>query len=201
MESLQKFNTPAKLHNFKRSVDEVNTYKEKLKILARLDRLQEKIKQVNEIVLYLKTAQTYMLEERGHTRTGNVPMWFSEVDAVLDSVLAAILERGEEENNLDGQVRKLKSLKEKYIAIYLALHSKARLNAAADNKRQQLLQDERLKALKQLKEIDILPGSKCDTLIDRITAMKPCWSLTKQKMEKVPPFVLIAFFYPRKRKA
>jgi predicted ATPase len=173
MESLQKFNTPAKLQNFKYSVEEVNDYKEKLKKIDQIIILKEKIKEINEIALYLKHVQTNMADD-------------TELVAQVDEALKDVIDDIKKNNDIANSMNTLKKLKSKYIDLYLGMHNQARLSASEDNKKQKLLYDKKINALRQLKEIDILPGNKCDELIDKITKMKPCWNLTKEKLERFP---------------
>lgn len=170
MESLQKFNTPAKLRNFKNTVAEIDDFKEKLIVMKKLTRLKERIKQLNPIAFYLRNAQT------------NDTDWLSKVDNALDNALIKI----KEDNDIATDINTIKSLKTKYIAMYISAHNKARLNAAQDNRKQKLLQHKKLIALKQLKTIEILPGNRCDELIVKITSVKTCWNLNKEKLESFP---------------
>ncbi|MEA3314002.1 MAG: DUF6079 family protein, partial [Caldisericota bacterium] len=173
MESLQIFNTPAKLQNFKYSVEEVNDHKEKLKKLYKLNIMKDKIKEINEIVLYLKHAQTNMTDD-------------TELVIQVDDTLNNILDDIRKDKDISDSINALKKLKSKYIDMYINMHNRVRLNASEDDKKQKLLYDKRINALRQLKEIDILPGNKCDEFIDKITRMKTCWNLTKEKLERFP---------------
>lgn len=173
MESLQKFNTPAKLQNFKYSVEEVNDYKEKLKKIYKLNVMKDKIKDINEIVLYLKHAQTNMADD-------------TELVLRVDDALKNVLDDIKKDKDISDSINALKKLRSKYIDMYINMHNRVRLNASEDGKKQKLLYDKRINALKQLKEIDILPGNKCNELINKITSMKSCWNLTKEKLEGLP---------------
>lgn len=173
MESLQKFNTPAKLQNFKYSVEEVNNYKEKLKKIYKLNIMKDKIKEINEIVFYLKHAQTNMADN-------------TELVLQVDDASKNVLDDIRKNKDISTNINTLKKLKSKYIDMYINMHNRVRLNASEDGKKQKLLYDKRINALRQLKEIDILPGNKCSELINKITSMKSCWNLTKEKLEGLP---------------
>jgi len=105
-----------------------------------------------------------------------------QVDVVLKNSFVDI----KENKDISDSIIVLKKLKSKYIDIYLGMHNRVRLNASEDNRKQKLLYDKKINALRQLKEIDILPGNKCDEFIDKITRMKTCWNLTKEKLEGLP---------------
>jgi succinate dehydrogenase flavin-adding protein (antitoxin of CptAB toxin-antitoxin module) len=83
-------------------------------------------------------------------------------------------------------VAKLTQAKKDYIAAYMALHVKARLNAAQDKKKAQLLNDSRLRTLQQLATISLLPVGNLTELQDRFGKVKSCFSVTEAELEASP---------------
>jgi hypothetical protein len=82
--------------------------------------------------------------------------------------------------------RSLQQLKQEYVDAYLALHGKARLGANEDSKKKRLLQDIRLGRLAKLAGIELLPRAQLAELQNRLAALKPCYSLTKEDLEPTP---------------
>src|SRR5262249_46526303 len=69
---------------------------------------------------------------------------------------------------------------------YLVLHAKARLGASDDGKKKKLLQDARLGRLVKLAGIELLPRAQLVDLQNRLTSLKPCFSLTKVDLDVNP---------------
>ena len=82
--------------------------------------------------------------------------------------------------------RSLQQLKQEYVDEYLALHGKARLGAIEDGQKKRLLQDSRLGRLAKLAGIELLPRAQLAELQNRLAALKPCYSLTKEDLEPTP---------------
>ena len=60
----------------------------------------------------------------------------------------------------------LAELKRSYINTYLEMHTKARLGVEGDKKKKALMNDERLKTLRDLASIDLMPQSQLMELED-----------------------------------
>ncbi len=171
LEAALIYDTPAKLRNFKYSVEEVQAQKEAKDLIEWLKQLQQRVNELSAVATYLVTAQQHLPVNND---------WQQEVENALDDLLHA-LRQGE---SCQAELQKLQQLKDKYIDIYMGLHSNTRLNANEDNKKGKLLNDARLKALKQLSSIELLPASQLEQLLNSITLLRTCWSLTKDDMKK-----------------
>lgn len=82
--------------------------------------------------------------------------------------------------------RVLVELKQSYIADYIALHSRARLGANDDRRKERLLHDERLAALTKLSTIQVLSHSRLIDIQDRLADLKSCFALTEQQLQDDP---------------
>lgn len=170
LESLLIYNAPAKLNNFRYSVDDVNAQKKGLDLLAKVKRLQQKVNETLSLANYLITAGQHLPMEH---------FWQEEAQIALEDLLQAL----KNEKNYQAELLKINEVKKQYQNIYMEMHSKARLNASDDNRKTALMNDKRLIALKQLSTIELLPKAHFEALIKNITSLKTCWSLTKVVLE------------------
>ncbi len=173
LETVLIYDTPAKLKNFKYTVEEVNAQNEARKLVKKLMQLQQRVNEISAVANYLVMAQQLLPEDHD---------WHQEVETALEDLLH-VLKQGE---SCQAELQELRRLKDKYIDIYLGLHGGSRLNATQDNKKSKLLSDPRIKALKQLSSIELLPANQLDQLLGDITDLKTCWNLTKDDLKQQP---------------
>ncbi len=171
LEALLVFNAPAKLNNFRFSVDEINIHRSSLELLNKVRQIQQKVAEVNPAALYLISAGQHLPLDHE---------WQEEAEIVLEDLLDAL----KEGHSCHAELARLQEVKKTYQDIYLAQHAKARLNAADDNRKNALLNDSRFTALKQLATIDLLPKGHFESMVKSLTALKTCWSLTKADLDK-----------------
>ncbi|WP_003539947.1 DUF6079 family protein [Desulfotomaculum nigrificans] len=170
LEVVMVYNTPAKLHNFKFTVDQVAEQKAALDLLKKLKELQQRVNHLSPHANYLVTAQQHLPLDH---------QWQADVEAALGELLQAL----KEGQPYDAQLQQIRELKKQYQDYYMSMHTRSRLNAAEGNQRNILLNDPRVAALKQLSTIDLLPDTQLNLLLGRITALQECWKLTKNDLE------------------
>ncbi|WP_044893683.1 DUF6079 family protein [Bacillus alveayuensis] len=174
LEGLQVYNTRAKMTNLKYSVSDIEQQNENLKIVTKLEQLQQKIHEYTKVADYLSKAKLVMSTNRE---------WLESVDVALDNLAIAL----KENSDCSSEIRELEKLKEEYIQHYLQLHHQARLNATEENKKKALLNDKRYLALKELvSRIDLLPRQALDEWIKNIQSLKSCYQLTREQLQHDP---------------
>lgn len=173
LETVMIYNTAAKLHNFKYSVDEVDAQKIAVEMVEKVKKLQKQATEVTGIANYLIAAQNYL--PSGHE-------WLVRSDENLAVLLDAI----KSGRSYTSTLQITKQLKRDYADIYMSLHERSRLGAHEDNAKQSLLNDARVSALKQLCTINLLPRNILDRKLDSLTSLIACWSLTKEVLEQKP---------------
>jgi succinate dehydrogenase flavin-adding protein (antitoxin of CptAB toxin-antitoxin module) len=178
-ESLQAFNTVGKLKNFNYSASEIETHQNALKILRIINIIKDFINNQNLLVTWLSNAQVAMPAE---------DPWIVEFHAGKDNVLELVKQaKTEEIRSLSSKVNlELQSIKRSYIKHYSALHSKIRLNKNEDDKKSALYNDFRLKCLIKLAEIDIMPKQQVTELLEKLSGLKSCFSLTENNLQNNP---------------
>jgi uncharacterized protein DUF6079 len=180
LESLQAFNTPGKLKNFKHDGSQIAAQKEGLSQLKALEGLVQLAQDLGVVAAYLATAEAVMLADNP---------WREKVGARRGEVFAQLSSPGKRASS---QVQRqlaqgLLQVKQEYIDAYLALHGKARLGANDDAKKKKLLQDPRLGRLRKLAMgIELLPRAQLADVEDRLTRIQTCFSLTKAELESNP---------------
>ena len=82
--------------------------------------------------------------------------------------------------------RRLASLKNEYVRSYLALHTKVRLGAVDSTRKTKLMGDERLKALRGLSKIELMPRQHLLDYEARLEGLRTCFALTERELRMVP---------------
>ena len=83
-------------------------------------------------------------------------------------------------------LRRLGDLKKRFVGVYLDLHAKARLGVNDDQKKSELMRDERLGRLRVLSAIDLMPVRHMTDFLDRLAGLQSCFTLTKEELEVSP---------------
>ena len=179
LESLQAYNSPGKLKNFKHDVDGVKNHESALKILDELHDLEALTEDLSKVTNYLNIAETVL--------PGENP-WVTDMKSARAEVLGKI---GEPESRASQSFRqktqqKLTQLKQDYVKIYLDLHTKSRLGVSEDKRKGKLTSDPRLEALKILTTIDLMPRQHLSDFQNRLSSLRSCFALTKQDLDSAP---------------
>jgi hypothetical protein len=179
LESLQAFNSPGKLKNFRYDAPEVNGHREGLRTLEEIESLQELAAALGTTAAYLSTAEAVL--PAGHE-------WSGRMKTVREDVLGQLSDpagRGAADFRQQTQ-RELTGLKKAYLQAYLDLHTRARLGVNEDKHKSRLMNDERLKALQKLSAIDIMPRQQLTGFQNRLAGLKSCFTLTERGLNASP---------------
>jgi len=179
LESLQTYNTPGKLHNFRYSADEVKGQAASRALVVDLETLAEVVAAIQPLTAYLGVAMAVL--PANHE-------WSQEVKALQDEQLAQLRDSGNWRQptlrvSLSGALDNLRS---EYIQVYLGLHRRARLNAAEDDRKKQLVGDPRHKQLTSLAAIDFLPVAELKEWESDLVALHPCYAIGASDLREHP---------------
>lgn len=179
LESLQTFNSPGKLKNFRHDAQEVKDYGDGLKVLSELESVQELVNDLGPVAAYLSTADAVLGPEHE---------WVERMRAARESVLKEVSDQATRTSSaFRQQTRRLfTDLKKAYVQGYLTLHTRARLGAREDKRKNALMQDERLKTLSRLSIIDLMPRQHLTDYQNRLAGLKSCLALTEQDLDAAP---------------
>lgn len=138
LESLQAYNTPGKLKNFKYDAADIKGYQATFTRLKEVEDLQVFCGELAQFTQYLSAAEAVLPEDHP---------WVTESKQKRTELLTEIRKPAQRESETfkADALKQLKKLKAGYIKVYLDLYRKARLSLAQDKEKKDLLQDYRLK--------------------------------------------------------
>ncbi|BCW97487.1 MAG: hypothetical protein KatS3mg024_0314 [Armatimonadota bacterium] len=185
LESLQAYSTPGKLKNFRYDAQEVKRHEDGLRALSEIQSLQELVSDLVPVASYLSTAEAVLPTDHE---------WVERMRKVRTEVLTAVSSYGsrvlgqKDAGHATGDPRaeirgKLTTLKKSYVQAYLDLHTRARLGVNEDKRKQAMLADKRLKTLRSLSAIDLMPLRLLTHFENRLADLKSCFVLTEQDLE------------------
>ncbi len=186
LESLQAFNTPAKLKNFKYSEEEIAAHKPTLERAKTVEELKAFADSVSDLTNYLSNAQSVLPDEHP---------WCEKSKKLKSTVCEAVLKPG---NRGSTEFRKkvigqLKELKKEYIGIYLQLYRHGRLDIQQDQRKQRLLRDVKMEHLKALASVPTMNVSQLREIQSEFARLKTGENLTADSLEDNP---VAGDFYP-----
>ena len=176
LEKLEPLTTPGRLRQFPLGVGEVRARLKGRKTLARLTRLQELLQSLQPHLHYLARAEL-------HLPTSHP--WQAEAYRLRDEHLHWL--RDPQQRNdpslyarLNGS---LSNLRAAYARAYMELHTQARLDRAADERKRALTRDPRWRQLLSLQAVSILPDSEFQRLQKTFNALHSCPALTPADLQ------------------
>jgi len=179
LESLQAYNTPAKLKNLRLELSELDRQQEGVNTLRQVEYLLELLTNLREPTNYLSQASMVLPE--------NHP-WVIEVRQFRNQLVMELQDPEHREASAfqASSRQKIAELKREYIRTYATLHSRGRLGVAETRQRTRLVQDDRWKMLYRLKEIDVMPVQQLHDYQQRLNRLQECSQLTEQDLHSTP---------------
>lgn len=177
LEGLQTYSTPAKLKNLKRGREEIESYDAGMRDLRRIFGLREALSEVGPTADYLSTAESILPED--HDLAERIRREREQTQGVMEA-LSDTSSRRE-------MLKRLEVLKEEYSTEYMKLHTTARLRMDEDRRKSRMLyDDERLKRLKTLSKVDLMPIQQLRDFEESMAKLKTCPSLTSTMLKTHP---------------
>ncbi len=183
LETVQAFNTPGKLKNFRPDARDVSSHTAAICAL-------EEVESAQRLAAELAPAETYFAAaEAALANSGPLSEeWTQKMGTARKTVFAELANRSAHDA---ATVRRrvlgtLDDLKRDYVELYVALHTKARLGVNDDRRKTALLQDERFARLDTLSAIDLLPTRQLDDLRTELAGLRTCFALTKEDLDARP---------------
>ena len=168
LETLQVYTSPGRLKNFRYDAQEVASHREGLDSLAEIESLQGLVADLGTTASFLSTAEAVLPAEHE---------WVNKTKEARDEALAQLGDPAQRGADFRQQIqRKLADLKAEYLQIYLGLHAKARLGVNDDKRKIELMNDERLKILKKLSIIELMPSQHLTDLQNRLAGLESCFA-------------------------
>jgi len=178
LESLQAYNSPGKLKNFRYNAKEVAVYRSGFDSMAETESLQKLVADLGPTASYLSTAEAVLPAEHE---------WVGKVETAREEVLDQLSDADKRVKASFRQQtqRKLFVLKKDYLQAYISLHTKARLGVNDDRRKAQLMSDRRLKDLQKISTIELMPHQQLIDFQNRLAKLKSCFALTELDMSAV----------------
>jgi len=179
LESLQTYNTPGKLRNFRYDADEVKAQADGRALVDDLESLAEVVAAVQPLTAYLGVAVAVLPADHA---------WSQRVKALQAEQLARLrAPRNWRQPTLRASLSgALQNLKDEYVQVYLDLHRRARLNAAEDERKKQLMGDPRHKQLTALAAVDFLPVADLKQWESDLARLRPCYAVGASDLKEHP---------------
>lgn len=176
LESLQAYNSPGKLKNFRYETAQVTSQKAGLEALQQVQDLHALSADLATLTGYLSTAEAVLPSDHP---------WIEEVRKARDGVLAQVGDpkRRGAANFRTQTTQKLCALKTAYIDAYLALHRRARLGVSEDKRKAKLLKDPRMAQLQKLTTIELLSRQQLSDLQNRLAGLAACFAVTSKDLD------------------
>ena len=175
-ETLVRYDTAGKLKNLRLTAEEVADQKPKMATFRRVATIGSRLEGFASTAAYLANAELGL---------PNDDAWVAEARKARGEIVAEL--SGDIDDAKATAIRqRLQQLKASYVDHYLARHSKARIGLDDLKTKQRLMDDDRRKALRQLRSIPILPGHEIDRFDDRIGALQSCEGLVASDLSATP---------------
>jgi hypothetical protein len=175
LDSLKKYNTPAKLKNFKPTSGEIENYFKALEIIKELNILKSFKQEIDPYASYLASAELVLKDEA----------WGKKVVYIKQEIESILKEPGGIDDDISRRLTsRLRQIKDEYIQKYMELHKKHRLDLSGDERKKKILNGNIKQNLEKLTGIkDIIPQGKLKEQIDRLSSLKVCFALIEDNMK------------------
>jgi hypothetical protein len=175
LDTLKKYNTPAKLKNFKPISREIEDYFKALEIIKELNVLKSFKQEIDPYASYLASAELVLKDEA----------WGKKVTDIKHEIENIIKEPAGIDDDISRRLTsRLRQIKDEYIQKYMDLHKKYRLDLSGDERRKKILNGNLKQNLEKLTGIkDIIPQGKLKEQIDRLSSLKVCFALIEDNMK------------------
>jgi Asp-tRNA(Asn)/Glu-tRNA(Gln) amidotransferase C subunit len=179
LESLQAYNTPGKLKNFKYDAADIKGYQATFTRLKEVEDLQVFCGELAQFTQYLSAAEAVLPEDH---------VWVAESKQKRGDLLTEIRKPAQRESEAfkADALKQLKKLKAGYIKVYLDLYGKARLSLAQDKEKKDLLQDYRLKHLRRLATVNSINSVQLTEFERQLDKLRTGTTLTEKDLENDP---------------
>ena len=174
-----KFNTPAKLNNFRLTSEQIDELGKNIELLRRIPEYLTFKTECQDVVTYISSIEYIDLGSGMKSAIEDGKAEFREIrDSIMDGVAGEVAARK--------IVSRLEKIKEKYIDIYYEEHKKKRLGIDDAKRRGKIQEGQALSNLRKLKGIEILSGAKLSELEQSMAELKVCYSLTPEILKHSP---------------
>ena len=172
LESLLAYSTPGQFKNFRYSLEKITEQRSCFDTLQALQQLQTIIRDLNPATAYLMAAEAVLPPEHD---------WVPNLKVTRDKLLSRLMDTSQRASSGFSYhlQQQLSALQKTYRRLYSDLHQQARLSVAEHEIKIRLLQDDRLKQLKQLALIQLMPQPQLDEFVEQVNQLETCFDLSE----------------------
>lgn len=171
-----KFNTPAKLNNFRLSMEQVDTLAGQIAQMMKIPQFLDFKSGCADIVSYIANIEYIDLGEAFKAELDAAKAEFRSIrDSIMDGVSGETAAQ-----NVDEILSKVKA---KYIDIYFENHKKKRLDITDAQRRGKIQKGRALASLRKLRSIEILSAAKLADIETEMSGIKVCYELTPEELK------------------
>ena len=171
-----KFNTPAKLNNFRLSMEQIGTLDDHIAQVMKIPQFLEFKSGCADIVSYIANIEYINL---GEAFKSEINAAKAEFRSIRDSIMSGV--PGEVAARKVNEV--LSKVKAKYIDIYFENHKKKRLDITDAQRKGKIQAGSALASLKKLRSIEILSAAKLADIENEMSGIKVCYELTPEELK------------------
>ena len=173
-----KFNTFAKLNNFRHTMDEIQEIEKQIWTLRRIPEYLDFKSECGDLVGYVASVQNFDIDELKASIEDARAAFRTARDSIAEGTSGTDAARAVKDA--------LEPVQEKYINLYYDAHSKKRLGIEDAQRKGKIQESLALKNLRKLHSITILPGAKLSDLETSMANIKVCYELTPNELKKNP---------------
>lgn len=173
LESLQAYNKPGKLHNFRYDAAEVRAEAAPRTLLANLQMLAEGVAALQPLTAYLGVALAVLPADHPWSQQART-VQAQQLEQLRSAAASSVSTLNIQRSTLSAALERLKA---DYIQLYLELHRRARLTPDEDDRKKRLLADPRYKQLTSLADLAFLPVASLKRWEDGLVPLRPCFAL------------------------
>ena len=173
-----KFNTFAKLNNFRHTMDEIQEIEKQIWTLRRIPEYLDFKSECGDLVSYIASVQNFDIDALKASIENARAAFRTARDSIAEGASGTDAARAVKDA--------LEPVQQQYIDLYYDAHSKKRLGIEDAKRKGKIQESLALKNLRKLHGITILPGAKLSDLETSMANIKVCYELTPNELKKNP---------------
>ena len=174
LDSLQRFDTSAKIKNIQLSKSQISEKQSSYDSIKSLEKVSKTIIKLSPLTNYV--SQTTMI----------LPEQSSSVSSEEKSGMISKIKQNPNEETLHEIKSKLEEIKKSFIEEYYNYHKQSRLDSDSQEKLVSIQNSDSLKKLQKLRNISLLDQVKLSNLENELGKLRPCSELEKSELEASP---------------
>ena len=174
LDSLQRFDTSAKIKNIQLSKSQISEKQSSYDSIKSLEEVSKTIIKLSPLTNYVSQT-TMILSEQS-----------SSVSSEEKSGMISKIKQNPNEETLHEIKSKLEEIKKSFIEEYYNYHKQSRLDSDSQEKLVSIQNSDSLKKLQKLRNISLLDQIKLSNLENELGKLRPCSELEKSELEASP---------------